>query len=675
MSNFLFAQDDIVLEWAKSIGGSRQEESRDFITDLEGNVYVTSLYLGTIDVDPSDEEVDFTALGTSTDLFIVKLNASGEYQWGYSFGDEDLQDISSDVAIDSEGNVIIGGGFDGTVDFDPSEAGVSELTSEGDDLDAFLLKLSPDGEFMWVKYFGGIGINFIRELSLDESGNIYTTGTLNATADLDPGVDVFELSSFDLDPDVFVQKLNSDGEFLWAKRLGELDDDRPESIHLDASGNVIISGRFEGNFDANPSGGGEIFTGAGSRDGFVVKLDTDGEYLWSQQIGGTSLDLVFETATDSDENVYVGGLFSTTVDFDQSAVIENKTAVGSRDIFIEKLTPDGDLIWVKTIGGSGYDGAYGLTISDGLYFTGSVSAGEVIDFDPGLGVFNMTGVGIESAYIEKLDLDGNFIWAKSFGGEDALCRGQAIQIDTFGNVLVKGEYNVLIDADPGEEEAILDAVGNDDIFIQKFKECSPTFSTQEITSCISYEWINGETYFESTTDEYILTNVAGCDSVITLNLTINEVDITTSTETVTITANETGAIYQWLDCNDGFAIIDDATSESYTPTEDGVYAVEVTIGECVDTSSCITVEGVGIDENLLAGIEIYPNPSERAVNIDLGNLKNAVIRVYGIRGDIIYQTTPINTQIYTFNLEVDPGIYFVQLVSEEFRGYFRLIVE
>ena len=123
-------------------------------------------------------------------------------------------------------------------------------------------------------------------------------------------------------------------------------------------------------------------------------------------------------------------------------------------------------------------------------------------------------------------------------------------------------------------------------------------STDVISACDSYLWIDGNTYTSSNNSaQYTLMNVQGCDSTVTLNLTIEPLpNINVTQGSTELTANQNGATYQWLDCDNNYAVINGETNQSYTPAATGNYAVEVNMNGCVDTSACFLVDYTGIEE-------------------------------------------------------------------------------
>ncbi|MGJ8661538.1 MAG: T9SS type A sorting domain-containing protein, partial [Bacteroidota bacterium] len=185
------------------------------------------------------------------------------------------------------------------------------------------------------------------------------------------------------------------------------------------------------------------------------------------------------------------------------------------------------------------------------------------------------------------------------------------------------------------------ANGCDSLVTLNLTILNPTTGTDMITECGSYTWIDGNTYTSSnnTATFNIIGGAAnGCDSLVTLNLTINAVsDVTTSTAGVTITANNASATYQWLDCNNNFAIIANETAASFQPTANGSYAVQLTENGCVDTSACVTIATISIVENGFGNILlVYPNPTEGKFTVDLGSsLDNVEIQILDITGKII----------------------------------------
>ncbi len=209
---------------------------------------------------------------------------------------------------------------------------------------------------------------------------------------------------------------------------------------------------------------------------------------------------------------------------------------------------------------------------------------------------------------------------------------------------------------------------------------SPNSSTDLITACQSYTWINGITYTANIdTATFTFANSTGCDSVVTLNLTIDTLEPSISSFEATLTCNNTNASYQWLNCDDNYAMVSGETDATFTPSVGGNYAVEITTNNCTDTSDCINVTPLGIYKNQL-GINptLYPNPVHENgdFSIDFGEVVERVsISITGIDGKLIKYDTYFNQQLVHQQIEVPSGIYFISIQTGEFKRIFKMIKE
>lgn len=217
--------------------------------------------------------------------------------------------------------------------------------------------------------------------------------------------------------------------------------------------------------------------------------------------------------------------------------------------------------------------------------------------------------------------------------------------------------------------------GCDSIVSMDLTILESTSSSEYVSECASYLWpATGESYTESGTYTAILTNVAGCDSVITLNLIINNVVTTTTVDGATITADELDAIYQWFNCDEN-SIIEGEINQSFTATTNGDYGVIIGKNECVDTSTCVSIISLGIVENTFGkSIQFYPNPTDRKVNINLdAEYAEIQINVRNITGKLIKNETYYKVKDIEFELNVEQGIYFVEIYSESGKAILELI--
>jgi len=383
------AQD---LAWAKSMGGSFWDSGQSITVDGAGNVYTTGYFRDTVDFDPNSGVSNLISQG-QYDIFIQKLDAAGNLLWAKSMGGTS-DDRGESIAVDGFGNVYTTGRFYNTVDFDPN-SGVSNLISQGQ-YDIFIQKLDTAGNFLWAKSMGGTNTDEGYSITIDGSGNVYTTGFFRGTVDFDPNLGVSSLISQGGD-DIFIQKLDAAGNLLWAKSMGGTSTDKGESITVDGLGNVYTTGRFRSNtadFDPNP--GVSNLIGQGQYDIFIQKIDTAGNFLWAKSMGGTDNDYGFSTTVDGLGNVYTTGTFHNTVDFDPNSGVSNLTSLIYSDIFIQKLDAAGNFLWAKSMGGTtsgAWDKGHSITVDGfGNVYTTGVFSGTV-DFDPNSGVSNLITLG------------------------------------------------------------------------------------------------------------------------------------------------------------------------------------------------------------------------------------------------------------------------------------------
>jgi Secretion system C-terminal sorting domain len=226
-------------------------------------------------------------------------------------------------------------------------------------------------------------------------------------------------------------------------------------------------------------------------------------------------------------------------------------------------------------------------------------------------------------------------------------------------------------------DTILNTAGCDSVITINLTVNDSSLSAINITECFSYTSPSGN-YTWTTSGTYLDTipNAAGCDSLMTINLTINTVDVSVSQLGEVLTANATGASYQWLNCDSAYAAFSGATNQVFTATANGNYAVEVTENTCVDTSLCYNVNNIGISELNKTDVSIYPNPTNNNVTVSLGNYSGTVqYTVFSIEGKLIEeQTTNENTILINLSKE-KKGVYLLRIIDAESSITYKIIKE
>ena len=396
----LDSSDNLV--WAVRIGTTTNENSYGVAVDGSGSVYVTGAFQNTVDFDPGAGSSTLTSAG-GYDIFVLKLNLSGNFLWVKSFGQSN-NDFGLGTALDSSGNVYITGYFQGTVDFDPG-AGSSPLTSAGG-IDVFVLKLDSSGNFQWAKGFGGTGTDSVYEIVVDAAASVYTTGYFNSTVDFDPGSGTANLGPAGGGGDVFVSKLTSSGNYVWAVGFGGIGSDYGRAIAVDGSGNVLVTGNFQVTVDFDPGAGSSNLSSAGDQDVFISKFDPAGAFVWAKGFGGTGYDVPQSISVDSSGNAHITGAFNGSFDFNPGAGTSILASAGDDDAFVSKIDQSGNFLWAAHMGGTGSDGGQSIEVdgSGNVRVVGYFSL--TADFDPGAGSSPLTSNGSTDVFISRFDSTG-----------------------------------------------------------------------------------------------------------------------------------------------------------------------------------------------------------------------------------------------------------------------------
>lgn len=679
-----YAQD---LSWARHLVGTGYDAAKCAVVDAQGNTLVAGTFTETTDFDPGIPVQNMVSSGW--DMFLLKLDTAGNFLWVKHFvpGNADIVSEPSDITLDSLGNIYITGSFGsfgqtGTIDFDPG-TGVQNLapSSEPYATDIFVLKLNNTGAFSWVKQFKGIKDHQSAAISIDHEGNVFTTGYFKDTVDFDPGNGTANLVSSSTYGNVFISKLDNDGDFVWAKRLGGTELIRAKSVKTDTAGNIYTMGIFGGTIDFDPNAGTQILItsmgpyGWSNGNIFISKLDNDGNYIWAKNMGMPnniySGDVIpMSMAIDTWGNVITTGGFTDTADFDPGPGIANlvSTLTGTTDVnvFISKLNSNGDFVWAKSMGGISSELGYGVTTdAQGNVYTVGTFAGPA-DFDPSDSAESLLtpSSAAGALFISRLDTAGNFKWAKTIGG--AQCglgiNGIEIMINPVDNAVhIASEFTCTVDFDPGPDTFNLSAASNN-VFVVKLRNCNLITSVMHVTACDSFN-LNGMVYTQSGsfTQNYI--TALGCDSLIELELIINQrPDVTVAQTGNVLTANTGGAVYQWINCHDN-SPVPGAIAQSFIAMADGNYAVVISKNGCSDTSSCYYVSGLGLkDVTSFHSIQVYPNPVTGTVTISTPEMiKNGTIRLINVLGQTVMQQTNINGRKILLNMQhLASGTYIVQ---------------
>ncbi|WP_341903886.1 T9SS type A sorting domain-containing protein [Fluviicola taffensis] len=528
------------------------------------------------------------------------------------------------MAVDAAGNVYTAGVFGSTSDFDNSPA-VSNLTSNGGN-DVFLVKMSPEGNFLWAKNFGGSDADIPSEMVLDQAGNVYITGIFAGTADFNPDAGVTNLTSAGME-DVFVIKVNSSGQLDWAKSVGGTDSDEGNAIDIDDfDGSVFVFGTFRATVDFDPGAGIQNGTSNGSSDIFMLKLSAAGNYVTSKTVGSISADRGRDIVVDaSSGDQFMTGMFGGDTDFNPGIPVVELT--GANDIFVLKLDSSNDFVFAKKMGGIAVDEGRSIDIDNNgfIYIHGSFIS--TCNFDPNGGTTNVTSNGSDDVFVVQLAPNGSLNWVKtvgSIGTEDFM----DMDVTNSGDIYITGEMANNMDANPdlattttltklGAEDAYIIALNSDGTF-----DWATSYGTADVAAYTRGYGI----YADESSNVYITGSFTGT------------VDFNASPSTNSITAV--------------------AGSDSWCQ--------KLGLG----TTSLN-------DYQSLSHLSVSPNPSTGlfSLNSDV-QLENAQMTITNLRGEVIQTTTGLDNPNFKIDLEnTASGVYLITIVSDTFQEVIKVVKE
>jgi hypothetical protein len=440
---WIFSTQDSLLEGDQVVG-------KDSYIDNLGNKYVCGSFEKTTDFDLSVNFFNLTPPFLGKDIFIVKYDSQGNFLWGKGIGG-DLQDVAVTITGNSSNEILVSGNFMGTVDFDPS-FGSATLTSNGSE-DIFLVKFDNQGNFIWVKQFGGLLPESVIDVRCDNLDNVFLTGSFQTSGDFGDLLNPIVLTSNGA-TDIFLLKIDNFGDIDWGFSIGSTSYDYPKEIEIDENNIVHLVGEYVGNIDLDPSPNTSILNSSTNGRSFIGKYNSLGEYIWSQGFFG----FVTSVGISAEKDFYLTGDFSGTIDFDPSMDTVSLTSYGSSDVFFSKYDSLGLFIWCKSIKGNGLDHSNSilLDLEENIYLTGNFSSTQIF-FDPNV-TFGAPASAQSSSnsFIAKYDSLGNYLWRNTFGGSSSDI-GVNILFDSDSNIFYTSQFFGEVDFDPSFSMDILSA--------------------------------------------------------------------------------------------------------------------------------------------------------------------------------------------------------------------------
>ncbi|MFA5013190.1 MAG: hypothetical protein WC520_01360 [Candidatus Paceibacterota bacterium] len=393
------------------------------------------------------------------------------------------------IDTDTEGNIYTAGYFQGTINLNQS-GGLKEVISEGNSLissamDIYVAKYSSDKKIIWGFSIGSVGKDIPLAIKVDGEGNVYLAGYFGGLAGFDPDNKANTLDA-GTGRDAFLAKYDKDGNFRWAKKIGNPEkipfsdyDFRFEEVRdiaIDAYNNVYVAGVFDGTVNLNEPNEqtpeNTFTSNSGSRDIFIAKYDAYGQYLKGTIIGASSTDEVQGIRVGTDGNIYITGYFSNKTDFNAKNQ-KNKTAIvlssGGTDAFLAKYDKEFNSLWVRKWGNESDDEVAAMEIdeNDNIFVAGNFYGNVSISGKA------LAGRGESDVFFAKFMKDGQLAFAKSFGGENNDFASK-VKLDKEGNIYIAGSFETMCDFNTAKPAQSLISISNGDASDAYIAKYSPT---------------------------------------------------------------------------------------------------------------------------------------------------------------------------------------------------------
>lgn len=420
---------------------------------------------------------------------------------------------ASSVKIAASGNKYVVGGFDGEIDIDPS----SSTSSLSGTSATFVAKYDVLGELLWGFALGNntASSNNPPAMTIDTNENVYVIGEFQNTRDFDPSANYAPMTSSG-SSDVFILKLNSSGEFVWAKRVGGSSSDGQADVQVDNSGNVFVSGYFAYTADFDPGPSVFNLTSNANGDGFLLKLDLNGDFVWAKALTGGLRDYGRGITIDSGGNIVVFSL--------------SEGGSGTFKSYVLRFTQQGDLLWTVKIGNDTAEDQFAdfITTSPNgeLVIIGNFEG--TVDFDAGPETHTLVATGGVDGFLLRLSVDGSFIGARKFDGPTTSEGGWSfggLSIAPDSTLRISGNFATRFNFVPGDGSDDLSTSGssNKDAFFAKLSSNGDLIWVRQLAGSSSAQSLGNTTnsagdlivvgYFAGVTDFDVSSNVENFTAV------------------------------------------------------------------------------------------------------------------------------------------------------------------
>lgn len=432
--------------WALRFGGKSLDIPEDVVVDANGFAYVTGYFSDTIDIDG----IQLISAG-NTDAFLAKFDTYGNAIWARSYGTPGRPEYGRELDWAQDGSLLLGGEFEDTlvIDGDTIFNGWTLKNTE-----IFVLCVDTAGNYRWGVPVGHRGGDFLGGLEGDPSGSILVSGSFRvdfAILDFDETDTTIKSGGID---DIFLLRKDSTDNHHWITAGKSKQRDVANDMTVVGDTLVYITGYITDS--AWFSDSSVLATSRGIKDIFIAKYDTSGALRWVISEGGIEDDFGNSITSDPSGNIYVAGTFDSSMTF----MGTNYDAAGLLDAYVAKISPAGTLVWLKTFGGSQFDGIKHVRYNNGKlvitgFFQGDATFGSI--------TLSSSDLYDQDLYVAALDNAGDVVWATSCGGVN-LEQGNAVEPASDGHVYCVGSF--LGTSHFGQ--TTFDSFGSDDAVLLRF---------------------------------------------------------------------------------------------------------------------------------------------------------------------------------------------------------------
>lgn len=679
--------DPVIRSWGTYFGGNSFEYGIGCASAPDGSVFISGGSYSSTNI-ATTGAYQTTLASAAMDAYYAKFSSNGSLVYATYYGGTDVEFFGT-IDLDLNNNIFVSGNTSSTTNIATPGAYFTSFTPgiSVDNTDSFLVKFSSNGTRLWGTYFGAAGNDQITQAAVDASGNFYGVGRTNATANTATAgtfQTVYGGSTFD----AYIVKFSGTGAKIWGSYFGGSGVDEGYGIAVNNNQEVYITGHSTSAGLA--TSGAHQSSNAGGYDGFIAKFGLNGNRIWSTYVGGASNDFVSSVSIDNLANCVVAGSSSSSSGISTSGA--NQVALaGATDGILMKFNANGTRLWGTYVGGTANDQIRSVGIApDNSIFVGggTVSLNGIAN----TGAFQTTyGGGTWDGYLAHFTTNGALDWGTYYGGS---LYEEIFNVSVINNseVYLVGQGSSTNGLSSPNAHQVTYGGGSYDAFLAKFGNCQPVQTSQSEITCNNYTWsANGQTYTQSGSYSVVLTNTSGCDSTVTLNLTINPSSMgdesisscdsflwnaNGSTYTISgtyyaILSNTYGCdslatlnltIQNSSDTTLFISAIDSYTFYNQTYTQNGIYTQVLTNSNGCDSTITIdlSLAFTGGIENSKTIFQLFPNPTSSGINIYTNFPDETDYEISDETGRIILQGKISDTKAFINTQALSPGSYFIR---------------